>query len=341
MSTPEKIASNWKKLPDHLRKKALLSAIHGLPVSRAVSDHLIALGRLSGGLPWKQHVGAIGELLRRSPATIKRRNKAAVESGYLQVVSRRRPGIKACDWNEYRMNIALILEHGWPEISEGTKTELEQLLTPEPSKIKPAQNEPVKGSKCASHKDLEEKQKTNSKPRPQAGGGKVQPMFELDSACQTVIAELERLEGGRLPEFERRYAALKVEEYANRYKRPNTADALSYAITGRNNRIGIERRSAQIATARDQYAKATREKLQQSAARIQPEEKHKPGSWEWYRKEYSWTLVPYPFPDDQPMMTEEGLYREWLQKFGHEQGQSITPAGGGTIVESTCQEVWS
>ncbi|WP_196220882.1 hypothetical protein, partial [Sansalvadorimonas verongulae] len=123
----------------------------------------------------------------------------------------------------------------------------------------------------------------------------------------TVISELERLEGGRLSEFERRYAALKVEEYANRYKRPNTADALSYAITGRKNRIGIERRSAQIAMARDQYAKVTREKLQNAAARNKPEAQHEPGSWEWYRAEYDWALSPYPFSDDEPLTTEEGL----------------------------------
>ncbi|MTI11579.1 hypothetical protein, partial [Sansalvadorimonas verongulae] len=140
MSTPEKIASNWKKLPEPLRKKVILSAIHGLPVSRAVSDHLIALGRLSGGLPWKQHVGAIGELLRRSPATIKRRNKATVDSGYLQVISRRRPGIKSCDWNEYRLNVRRILEDGYSVAPAQVQKEVEQALTCEASKIKPAQN---------------------------------------------------------------------------------------------------------------------------------------------------------------------------------------------------------
>ncbi|WP_196220928.1 hypothetical protein, partial [Sansalvadorimonas verongulae] len=117
----------------------------------------------------------------------------------------------------------------------------------------------------------------------------------------TVISELERLEGGRLSEF--------------------------------------ERRSAQIATARDQYAKVTREKLQNAAARNKPEAQHEPGSWEWYRAEHGWALSSYPFSDDESVMTEEGLYRDWLQKYGHEQGQSGIPAGGSAILEGDWWEV--
>lgn len=51
-------------------------------------------------------------------------------------------------------------------------------------------------------------------------------------------------------------------------------------------------------------------------------------------------FAPSLFPDEQPLMTEEDVYREWLQKYGHEQDQSINPAGGGTIIDGSCQEVW-
>lgn len=56
------------------------------------------------------------------------------------------------------------------------------------------------------------------------------------------------------------------------------------------------------------------------------------GTWEWYKQEFGWACGDPIIPGEGPFQTEDDLYREWFEQYGHKTAQP-QPNEGSVIIE--------